>query len=122
MITHAAGAETIVELDADGPLLSSEADAVDLLGELYGTGADWLAIPVGRLAPDLFVLSNQKAGFFLQKLVNYGMKAAIVGDIAGFTAQSAPLRDFVRESNRGHHMRFVDTVDALIAERAETSP
>ena len=36
-----------------------------------------------------------------------GRHVAIVGDISAYTEKSAPLRDFVRESNRGTQVRFV---------------
>ena len=52
-------------------------------------------------------------GGFVQKLQNYGYRVAIVGDITPFTARSAPLTDFVRETNRRRHHIFVPTAEAL---------
>ena len=43
----------------------------------------------------------------LQKLVNYHRRVAVVGDVAEAAEKSAPLRDFVRESNRGRTVWFV---------------
>ena len=104
----------IWDVPADGPLLSSEADAVDLIGETYGSGAEIIAIPVARLAPDFWTLSNQKAGLFIQKLVNYSFRVAIVGDISAYSARSKPLADFVLESNRrGRELRFVSSRESL---------
>ncbi|WP_018177878.1 DUF4180 domain-containing protein [Jongsikchunia kroppenstedtii] len=92
---------------ADGPLLRTEADATDLLGSTYGTGAEMIAIPVGRLDPDFFDLSTKVAGLFTQKLLNYRMRVAIVGDITPYLARSTALRDYVLESNRGRQLWFV---------------
>lgn len=90
---------------AEGPALMSEQDALDLLGETYGTQTDLLAVPAGRFAPDFFDLSTRAAGHFFQKLQNYRMRLAIVGDISRHTASSKALQDFVRETNRtGHHL------------------
>jgi hypothetical protein len=91
----------------DGPPLRSEADATDLLGSTYGTGAEMIAIPVSRLDPDFFDLKTKVAGLFTQKLLNYRMRVAIVGDITPYLERSSALRDYVRESNRGRQLWFV---------------
>lgn len=101
-------------LPEGGALLGSEADAVNLLGELYGSEATWLAIPVSRLEPDFFHLSNRKLGLFVQKLINYRLKVAFIGDLGAEAARSAPLRDFITESNRGTSVWFADTLEALL--------
>jgi hypothetical protein len=44
------------------------------------------------------------------------MGLAVVGDISDKLATSKPLRDWVRESNRGRWLWFVQDLDAL-AER-----
>lgn len=96
-----------------GPALSSEQDALDLLGETYGTQTDMLVVPAERFAPDFFDLSTRHAGHFFQKLQNYQMRLAILGDISGALAASKALQDFVRETNRiGHHL-FVPDFAAL---------
>jgi hypothetical protein len=103
---------TVLWVDADGPLLGSEADAVDLIGEAMGAGADLIAIPAARLSTDFWKLSTRTAGLFLQKLINYRLSVAIVGDISEEVAKSAALADFVRESNRGGQVSFVDSLDS----------
>jgi hypothetical protein len=103
----------LYHLAPEGPLLGSERDATDLVGEAYGAGAAWIAIPLSRLAPDFFDLKNGIAGAFIQKLVNYGFRVAFIGDIAPATARSEALAAFVRESNRGRHVRFAPDASAL---------
>jgi len=97
---------TRVTLPADGKLIATEADVLDVIGDLYGTGADTVVIPLSRLSPDFFRLSTGLAGAVLQKFTNYQLRVAILGDISAYTDKSAPLRDFVRESNRGNQVRF----------------
>jgi hypothetical protein len=97
---------------AEGPLLSSGADA---LGLIYDASAEWVAVPVARLDPAFFDLSSGVAGDFVQKFVNYGLKLVVVGDISEPLARSGALRDFVRESNRGRQVWFV--ADAAELER-----
>ena len=94
-------------LPVAGKLIASEADAVDIIGETYGTVTETVVIPVARLTPDFFRLGTGLAGAILQKFTNYQLRVAIVGDISAYTEKSAPLRDFVRESNRGTQVRFV---------------
>ena len=102
---------------ADGPLLSSGGDA---LGLIYGEPADWIAVPVGRLDPAFFTLSSGVAGEFVQKFVQYDQRLAVVGDISRFVEESAALRDFVGECNRGRQVWFVADADEL-ERRFETS-
>jgi hypothetical protein len=103
----------VLAIDIDGPPIRDERDAVDLIGETFGLDVDWLMIPTERLDPSFFDLSTRHAGGFLQKLVNYRLKAAIVGDIETYLARSNALRDFVRESNAGTQLWFMPTREAF---------
>ena len=88
-----------------GEVLARADDVLDaLIPAVYGTGVEWVAIPVSRLAPEFFDLSTRVAGEMLQKLLNYQLKVAVVGPI---DSPSAALADFVRESNRGRQVWFV---------------
>lgn len=93
-------------LDETGALPSTEDDAAALVGETYGTDTEWIGIPLGRLAPDMLQLGNRKLGLFIQKLVNYRLKVAIIGDVSGAMAASKAFNDFVVESNRGEMVWF----------------
>jgi len=95
---------------ADGPPIRTGGDAIELM---YGTEAEWLAVPVARLDPTFFDLRSGVAGDLAQKFVNYGQKVAIVGDISEHVERSDALRDFVRESNRGAHLWFVTDAEEL---------
>jgi hypothetical protein len=98
----------IHDVAAGGAPLGSEQDALDLIGETYGREIDLVAIPVTRLVPGFFRLRNGMAGAFIQKFVNYGLRVAFVGDLSAQMAESTPLADFVRESNRRSiEVRFV---------------
>lgn len=113
MTSYQVGALTIAEISGEGPLLSSEQDALDIVGHTYGAGIDLVAIPVSRFAPDFFTLSNRLAGLFVQKLINYQLRIAFVGDLSAEIAASNALRDFVYESNKGNHVIFVRDADEL---------
>ena len=96
-----------------GACLADYAALTDLIGELYSCGARLVAIPLARLGPDFLRLSSRVAGEVLQKLVNYQFQVAILGDVTATAEASAPLRDFIRESNRGTTVWFVRDIAQL---------
>ncbi|MFI4964302.1 MAG: DUF4180 domain-containing protein [Caulobacterales bacterium] len=106
---------------AEGDSLADERNLSGLMGELFGSGATLVAIPLARLGPDFLRLSSGVAGAVLQKLVNYRFQVAILGDISAAVAASDPLRDFVRESNRGTTVWFVADLAALDAKLANVA-
>ncbi|HLZ74734.1 DUF4180 domain-containing protein [Phenylobacterium sp.] len=99
----------------DGPSLADDRELSGLIGDLYGAGARIAAIPLARLGPDFLRLGSGVAGHVLQKLVNYRFQVAILGNVSAAVVKSEPLRDFVRESNRGTTVWFVDDLAALEA-------
>jgi hypothetical protein len=98
----------VLECAPDGPKITSERDAADLVNEAFDAKARVIAVPVERLGEAFFTLSTRVAGEVVQKVVNYGLKLAVVGDISRYLKKSAPLRDWVRESNRGEDLWFVE--------------
>jgi hypothetical protein len=96
-----------------GTTLGTVRDATDLIGEALSQGATCIAIPVERLEGSFFQLQTRVLGEFVQKFVNYRLRVVVVGDIAGYVEQSAALRDFVYEANRGQHVWFVAGLDDL---------
>ena len=100
-------------LEPDGPLVASEQDAVDLVGEMLGSGAEVVAVPVSRLPSSFFVLRSGVAGAIVQKLVNYRRRLAVVGDIGSHVAASDALRAYVVEANQGRDVWFVSSLSEL---------
>jgi len=104
--------------DPEGPVLAAEADALDVIGGLWGLDVEWVALPTARLSPDFLSLRTGLAGAIIQKFVTYGRRLALVGDISGPVAASGALADFVRESNAGDRVWFVPDLAALEARLA----
>lgn len=99
----------VLDLPAQGPLLGTETDALDLLGQTYGTEASIIVIPAARLLPEFLQLRSGMAGAFIQKLQNYGCRLVVLGDISAAVAASEALAAFVVETNRvGHHLFVPD--------------
>jgi hypothetical protein len=107
------GGVRVLVCAGEGPPIEGERAATDLVGEAYVADAAVVAIPLPRLGPGFLDLATRQAGELLQKLINYHRRVAIVGDVSAAAAQSRPLADFVRESNRGRHVWFVDDLAEL---------
>jgi len=97
----------------NGEKLRSEQDALDLIGEAMGEGAEVILVPVERLEEDFFQLKTRLAGHIIQKFVTYRQHLVILGDISGHVAQSSALRDFVSEANRGTQVWFLTDLQEL---------
>lgn len=106
----------VLHLEAEGEPISTSDDASDLVGSAWSHNATLIAVPVERLDPEFFRLKSGIAGEITQKLVNYRIRLAVLGDISEHVEASGALRDYVWESNAGEHVWFVDD-DAALAEK-----
>ncbi|WP_296739660.1 DUF4180 domain-containing protein [Mesorhizobium sp.] len=86
---------------------------LDLIGEVSALEPDWVAISTSALPLDFFELRTGVAGEWTQKCVNYGVRLAILGDIAPYATRSKAFADFAREANRGEQLWFLDDLEAL---------
>ena len=112
----------VLLLDLEGARISTPDDAADLVGSAWSHQAELVAVPVERLDPKFFRLKTGIAGEITQKLVNYRIRLAVVGDISDVVAKSDALRDFVRESNRGGQLWFVADEAELAARLVAPRP
>lgn len=95
----------ITELSA--PILDAGTVMDVVLSLKYETGVSAFAFSKTCFDESFFRLSSGLAGEVIQKFVNYGIRAAVYGDFSFYT--SKPLRDFIHESNKGHHFGFLST-------------
>jgi Domain of unknown function (DUF4180) len=105
----------LLVVEDEGPALARVQDMLDLIGEALSQRASLIVVPVVWLDPAFFRLRSGFAGEIVQKIVNYRLRLAVIGDISAFTAASNALGDFVRESNRGRNIFFLPDLDALAA-------
>jgi Domain of unknown function (DUF4180) len=103
----------VFEVPADGPVIQTEREATDILGEAIGRDAKLVALPSVRLSPAFFQLRTGLAGAIAQKFVNYRMKLAIVGTIPEEALESTALQAFIKEGNRGQNIWFLDHIENL---------
>lgn len=104
---------TVLELPAEGPKLTTDRDAVDLVGQAYSHNSQLVVIPKERLSADFFELKTRVAGEMLHRLLLYKIRVAILGDVSRHAEGSISFRDFVIESNRGNQIWFVSSIEEL---------
>jgi hypothetical protein len=89
-----------------------------LISEAWSANAPTVAIPIECLPEEFFQLRSGLAVAMSQKLVNYRITVAFVGDIDGRLGDSAPFADFIRDCNRGRWIWFVDSMKTLVTRLA----
>lgn len=99
----------------DGPVLRRAEDALDLIGEAWGSEVATIAVPAARLDPTFFELRSGLLGEITQTFANYRIRLAIIGDIDEYEASSSAFRDYVREVNSRDDVWFVPDDAALDA-------
>ena len=104
---------TCAVIESDAPVITDVGSALDvLMSAKYEAGTENIVIAKEQVTENFFILSRGLAGEILQKYVNYGGRIAIYGDYSHYT--SKPLRDFIRESNRGRDVFFAATKEEAI--------
>ncbi len=101
----------IAEVIANGIAIHTAQDALDLMYNPAIEGAEKIILHKRNITPAFFDLSTGVAGDIVQKFVNYRMQLAIVGN---FDMASKSLQDFIRESNKGRHVFFVENIAQAI--------
>ncbi|MCX6254489.1 MAG: DUF4180 domain-containing protein [Bacteroidia bacterium] len=99
----------IAELTDERFIISQTQDALDLIGDSGSNNCNRIIIRERNLHSDFFRLQTGLAGEILQKFSNYNIKLAIVGDFSKYKSKN--LQDFIRESNKGNRIFFVDSLD-----------
>lgn len=103
----------IAHIIADEIVVSDAQSAIDLMMTVkYETGIKNIAISKNLIIDKFFILSSGIAGEILQKFINYQFRIAIYGDYSKYT--SKPLKDFIYESNKGHNIFFVESLETAV--------
>jgi hypothetical protein len=98
---------SIAELVSEKIEIATLQDAIDLIGNAHFQGADKIVIHERNLVPEFFDLKTKLAGDILQKISNYRMQLAIVGDFSEYRSKS--LADFIMESNKTKRILFLSS-------------
>lgn len=103
----------ILVVGNDGHFEDIKAHVNDLITAAWSQHVSTIAIPIGCLPEDFFQLRTGMAVAVSQKLANYRITVAFVGNIADKVLDSQPLGNFIRDCNRGRWVWFVDDMGAL---------
>jgi predicted nicotinamide N-methyase len=110
---HEIGNMKIAEVARGATTIYSSEQMLDLMADIsYNSECNSFIIHEETLDNNFFDLKTKIAGDILQKISNYRMKLAVIGDFSKYKSKS--LKDFIMESNKHGHVIFVSSViDAL---------
>lgn len=108
-VLHEQNGQRIAEIIAEGVVINSAQDALDLLYTLPSPEDRKIIFHKENITPAFFDLKTGIAGEILQKFVNYKIQLAVVGDFQNIKSEA--LRAFVIESNRGRQAFFVEDLE-----------
>jgi hypothetical protein len=114
-VTTADAGSGIIRLPLDGPPLATGQDALDAIGEAWGSDASTIVVPASRFDEAFFDLRTGVLGELTQKFVNYRIRLVVLGDVTAFVQASDAFRDYVRETNAGDQVWFVADETELAA-------
>ncbi|MBC1511699.1 DUF4180 domain-containing protein [Listeria booriae] len=100
--------EEIARIVSDEVLIKDTQTLLDLvMGVQYETGYRQIIVDKAIILEAFYDLKTKLLGEAFQKLVTYQLRLVIVGDYSSYTSKS--WQDYMFESNKGHHVYFVET-------------
>lgn len=111
------GSMNVAEVQSPEIIISTAEEGIDWVGNLYFEGFGGVIFHQHHLSPSFFELRNGMAGEILQKFSTYDIRLVIVGKWKDFTSKA--LQDFIRESNRGKQVNFLESVEDALSRLAE---
>ena len=106
---HEINGHTIAELGAEGVTLSTTQQFLQMIMD---SSAERIIVHQKNIDESFFDLHSGLAGEMLQKVANYRLRLAIVGDFSIYESNS--LKAFIIESNRSNTVVFVNTVEEAL--------
>ncbi len=108
-IHHHINGQSIAEFSPQGVVLSSTQQFLQMIMDACAEG---IIVHQKNIDEKFFDLRSGLAGEMLQKVVNYRLRLAIVGDFS--TYESKSLKAFITESNRSNTIVFVNTIEEAL--------
>lgn len=113
IIVHNTGSNNVAEVIPGELLISNSEQMLDLMADIsYNHDCSRFIIHEKTLGSDFFDLKTRVAGDILQKISNYRMKLAVIGDFSKYSSKS--LKDFIMESNKHGDVIFVDSTSEAL--------
>ena len=112
-VVHSREGVSVAEVQADDVIIRDVGDALDVFASAqYAAQAPRVIVHATNIDQSFFDLSSGLAGEVLQKISNYGLRLAIVGEFEEVSSRA--LRDFIRESNEYGQVVFVADVESAV--------
>ena len=108
-IQHYVNGKTIAELNAQDVVLKTTQEFLQMIMDSY---AEAIIVHKQNIDESFFDLRSGLAGEMLQKVVNYRLQLAIIGEF--FIYESKSLKAFIAESNRSNTIVFVSSVEEAL--------
>ena len=108
-IQHYTNGRTIAELNTQGVVLATTQEFLQMMMDSCAEG---IIVHHQDIHENFFELRSGLAGEMLQKVVNYRLRLAIVGDFSVYESKS--LKAFIAESNRSNTIVFVNSVEEAL--------
>src|SRR5690625_3507462 len=109
---HQIGNKEIAEIISNTVVIRNVEDSLDIIGNVYYQGYDFIILREEHLSSDFFQLKTKFAGEVLQKFINYLIHLSIIGDFSKY--KSSSLKYFIRESNRGKEVYFANSLKKVL--------
>ena len=106
--TSYAGTNQVAEIISDKVIIQNGDDALTLISNVHPR---FIILHQHNLAEDVFDLSTRKLGDVLQKLTNYRVHLAVIGDFSKFS--SPALKALIYEMNKQDRYLFLPTVNEV---------
>jgi hypothetical protein len=103
---------SVAEPADENMVITEVQEALDLMGDSAFNGCNRIILTEKNLHPDFFRLHTGIAGEILQKFSTYDFKLAIIGDFTKYKSKN--LQDFIRESNKGRRIFFVNSMEEAL--------
>lgn len=93
--------------------IDGEAAVTPIITAAWEHDTTWIALAADALGDAFFDLRTGAAGAIVQRLVNYRLHLAILGDVERHRAASTAFAAFSVEANRGGQLWFVADLEEL---------
>ena len=98
------------------PIVHTDQEFLDLIMQVnHDADSQFMVIEKEALPEEFYNLSSGIAGQFHQKLSNYRMRMAVVGDFSSYEQKSKAFADYVKESNDIGDIIFLRNINQAIS-------
>lgn len=103
----------LLHVEEVGSPIDGEAAVTSIITAAWEYDTTWIVVAADALSDRFFDLRTGAAGAIVQRLINYRLHLAILGDVERYRAASTAFAAFSVEANRGGQLWFVTDLEEL---------